>query len=150
MNEDLVFIIKRDCLEARKAKDKLKSNLLVTLVGEIEMVAKNAQREVTDADCIAKVKAFRKNLTEMLNHATDNDQRASLCIEFNTLEKYLPTQMNENELSLKILDIIDTCDYQEMKDMGKIMSELKGQYDGQYDGKLASGLVKQLLQDLNK
>lgn len=141
----LIEEIKADALQARK-NNLPEKGLLVTLIGEIEMVAKNAQREVTDADCVSKVKAFRKNLTELLEHTTDNTKRGDICIEFNCLEKYMPQQLSEADLRAIIqMDIIKENGYTSMRDMGACMKQLKANFDGQYDGATASRLVKELL-----
>ena len=138
----MLSLIKTDCLQARKDKNKLKSNLLITLIGEIEMIGKNELRTVTDADCLSKVKAFRKNLTEMIELCKDTTKRADICNEFNMLTRYMPAQMTEPELREKIAAIISVKGFIEMKCMGQVMGLLKEDYDGQYDGKVASLMVK--------
>ena len=54
--------IKADQLAARKAKDGLATALLTTLIGDAEMVGKNAGRLVTDEEVVAVIKKFIKNI----------------------------------------------------------------------------------------
>jgi hypothetical protein len=154
--------IKKNWLAARKAtiKNKVfatKSNLLGTLIGEIEMLAKNdGQREVTDADCIVKIKAFIKAIDQILE-AYGNDHSSKVIdietsplvkakLERQILEDFLPKQMSEQALAVAIvLIIMEIKSINSIPDMGKVMNILKSKYAGLYDGKLASTLVKEAL-----
>lgn len=148
--------IKEQYIEARKLAIKkdnnksaiIKSKLFSTLIGEIEKVAKdNGQREVTKADCIAVIKKFIKNLLEIKSRAEDSlDERFQNAeYEIMVLEQFLPRQMTENELETAIKVIISDSNYSTIKDMGKIMGQLKKEYNGMYDGGLASKLVRKIL-----
>jgi len=75
--------------------------------------------------------------------------RADLAVveeeEIAVLEKYLPTQLSEEELSPIIQEIITKTGAESMKDMGKIMGIASNQLKGQADGKTISSIVKKLL-----
>jgi Asp-tRNA(Asn)/Glu-tRNA(Gln) amidotransferase B subunit len=74
-------ILKDDCLSARKAGEKIKSNLLVTLISEIEMRAKNdGNREVTEDDVEFFVKKFKKNIKASLDARPDDKLKVELTI----------------------------------------------------------------------
>ena len=60
----LIIEIKSAQLAARKARDSFTASSLTTLIGEAEMVGKNAGREVTDAEVVAVLKKFVKNIDE--------------------------------------------------------------------------------------
>jgi len=64
--------------------------------------------------------------------------------EVSILETYLPKQLTEEQLSGLISALVYNNNYT-IKDMGKIMAELKSKYSGQYDGKLASTIIKSQL-----
>lgn len=138
--------IKTDLNEARKAKNTAVSNVLSTLYAETVMIGKNdGDRETTEEETVAKVKAFIKNINETLNTIPKgNEKRVEYENEKKVLEKYLPTQLSEDELA-KIIEEIAANHEKSMKSMGKVMGELKGKYSGQFDGKLASNLVKKIL-----
>lgn len=74
----------------------------------------------------------------------DNAKIVGNLNEVAILETYLPKQLSEEQLSGLISALIYNNNYT-IKDMGKIMAELKGKYSGQYDGKLASTLIKNQL-----
>jgi uncharacterized protein YqeY len=61
------------------------------------------------------------------------------------LEKYMPKQMSESEISTLVGSLIVTNGYNSPKDMGKIMGHFNQNYVNQYDGKVLSEVVKNLL-----
>ena len=62
--------------------------------------------------------------------------------EIKVIERFLPQQMSEAETSEAIDTIITETDSTNIKDMGKVMNELKSRYAGQLDMAKAGGLVK--------
>ena len=76
-------------------------------------------------------------------------ERADLAVveeeEISVLEKYLPAQLSEEELSPIIQEIINKTGAASMKDMGKVMGMASNQLKGQADGKTISAIVKKLL-----
>lgn len=138
--------IKDDQLQSRKDRDKDKSSLLTTLIGEASMLGKNdGNRESTDAEVIAIIKKFVKNLNEVIS-VTDTVTVIIIAQdEIDTLEKYLPEQITGMRLKITIQGVIVSIGAESIRDMGKIMKALKDNYDGYYDGKEASAIVKELL-----
>ncbi len=65
--------------------------------------------------------------------------------EIAVLQKYLPTQLSEEELRPIIKGIIDETGASSMADMGKVMGMASQKIAGQADGKTLSMLVKKLL-----
>ena len=65
--------------------------------------------------------------------------------EIKIIEEFLPNQLNEQEIKMKILKIIEAKDKLSIKDMGKIMGELKTNFSGRMDFGKASEIVKALL-----
>lgn len=65
--------------------------------------------------------------------------------EIATIEKFLPQQMSEAEAAAAIDAVIKEIGAGDIKDMGKVMNELKARYAGQIDFGKAGGTVKQKL-----
>lgn len=65
--------------------------------------------------------------------------------EIATIEKFLPQQMSEAEAAAAIEAVIKEIGAADIKDMGKVMNELKARYAGQIDFGKAGGTVKQKL-----
>lgn len=143
----LIAQIKKAQIEARKAHERERAQLLTTLIGEAEMVGKNAGREVTDAEVSAVIKKFLKNMTETIAIlGEDHPQSEAVRFEMNVLEGYMPKQLSEEQLASEIQGIhAGLLGAGDKADMGAIMKFLKLRFEGLYDGKLAATLIKKEL-----
>ncbi len=65
--------------------------------------------------------------------------------EIKIIQEFLPNQLTDEEIQKEILKIIDNHEQLSIKDMGKIMGELKEKFTGRMDFGKASGIVKALL-----
>jgi uncharacterized protein len=65
--------------------------------------------------------------------------------EIDVIERFLPKQMSEDEARSAISGIIAETGASGMKDMGKVMGEVKARYAGQIEPARASALVKAAL-----
>ena len=65
--------------------------------------------------------------------------------EIKIIEEFLPNQLNEQEIKEEVSKIIESKDQLNIKDIGKIMGELKTKFSGRMDFGKASELVKALL-----
>lgn len=129
----LMTEIKTRQIAARKA-GSADAGLLTTLLGEAAMVGKNAGRETTDAEVVAVVKKFVKNIDETVTALTTRGQDAGAFLaERAVLEQFLPTQLTEAVL-------VELAKVQ--PNMPAFMKFLKENHAGQYDGKLASTVAK--------
>lgn len=150
--------LKADQLAARKVGDRLKADLLTTLIGEATQITteefKRGVTEVTDDKVGATVAKFLKNTKLTLeNLAAERarlaasggemakvDERTKAAeTELAILSSYGPKQMTEAELRAAIDDFrAKTPD----ANVGAIMAHLKANFGGQYDGKMASALAR--------
>lgn len=121
--------IQRDMKTAMLNKDTERLSLLRVIKGEINREAK----ELSDDRVIAIIRKMKEN-AEMMNNQ----------VEIKILNEYLPVMLGEKQIETLVLGIITKNGYTGMKDMGKVMTELKV-YGGQIDGKIASGIVKKIL-----
>jgi uncharacterized protein YqeY len=145
----LIERIKADQIIARKAKDSVKTTLLSTLLGEITAVGKNnGNRETTDAEAIAVIKKFKKNVEDTQSLIFGSSIRpmvyTDMDAEIDLYESYLPKQLSETELKSTIRTLKTHNSNIQMKD---IMSYLKENFAGLYDGKLASTLANKILKE---
>lgn len=65
--------------------------------------------------------------------------------EITIIEGFLPKQMSEEEVAAAVKTVVDEIGATCIKDMGKVMAELKARYAGQMDFAKVSGTVKQQL-----
>jgi uncharacterized protein YqeY len=150
--------LKADQLAARKSNDRLKADLLTTLISEATQITteefKRGVTEVTEDKVAATVAKFLKNtkltlenlaserarLVDAGGDASKIDERAKAAeTELAILTAYSPKQMTEAELR----DAIDAFRAQNPDaNVGAIMAYLKTTFGGQYDGKAASALAR--------
>lgn len=139
----LIATIKAEQIAARKNRNTAMASLLTTLIGEAEMVGKNAGCEVNDAEVVATLKKFIKNIDSTLEVLPGNVERIA---EKALYERYLPSQMTEEALTAVVTEIV--AYYENAGDaanVGSVMKVLKSKFDGQYDGKMASSVIKAAL-----
>ena len=65
--------------------------------------------------------------------------------EIKIIEEFLPNQLSEQEIREEITKIIQSKENPSIKEMGKIMGELKASFNGRMDFGKASEIVKALL-----
>ncbi len=150
--------IKADQLAARKLGDRLKADVLTTLIGEATQITteefKRGVTGVTDDKIAATVAKFLKNtkltlenlaterarLVDVGSDASKVDERARAAeTELAILSAYGPRQMTESELREAINDFRAS---NPGANVGTIMTHLKTSFAGQYDGKAASTLAR--------
>lgn len=139
----LITQIKQDQLAARKLKASVIVNLLTTLIGEAEMVSKNAGTSApSDEEVLAVTKKFLKGINETLKLTTDLDKISILEQEAKMLSKYLPAELTAEQLKEIIgAQIVLNPN---IKQSG-LMAYLKVAYGSAVNGKVASTIVKELL-----
>lgn len=138
--------------EAMKAKDMATVaavRLIIAGQKEKDVAARGAGKEcASDADLLAMMQTMIKQRNESAKIYTDGG-RPELAekelAEISVIERFLPKQLNEEETKAAIAAVIAKTGAQGMKDMGKVMAELKAAYAGQVDMGKASGLIKSLL-----
>lgn len=134
----LIDQLKQDRINAMKQKDQFKRDTLSTLIGDLQTNQKKENNDLTDAVVVQAIKKALQNAEE--NYKLTNDTKFK--DEAELYEQYLPTQMDQQQLTDTIKEIIEQNDN---PTIGVVMKELKTKYDGQFDGKLASSIVKQQL-----
>ena len=142
----LLAQLKKDSLLARKAADRVRGTLLSTLIGEAEMVGKNAaNRESTDEEVQQTIRKFLKNNQEALGVIKDEARRAVLEQESAILTAYLPPLASDAEVQTFIAASVATLAERGPKQMGVVMGALKARYGSDFDAKLASAWIKDAL-----
>ncbi|EPZ16018.1 hypothetical protein M622_02260 [Thauera terpenica 58Eu] len=142
----LLAQLKNDSLLARKAADRVRGTLLSTLIGEAEMVGKNAaNRESTDEEVQQTIRKFLKNNQEALGVIKDEERRAVLEQESAILTAYLPPLASDAEVQAFIAASVATLAERGPKQMGVVMGALKARYGSDFDAKLASAWIKDAL-----
>lgn len=103
------------------------------------------QEKASDAELLSMMQNMIKQRNDSIKMYIDGN-RADLADkerkEISIIERFLPKQMSDAEVENAIKAVIAATGASSMKDMGKVMAELRGKYAGQMDFGKASGVIK--------
>ncbi len=148
LREDLQNALK----EAMKAKDmETVSAVRLIIAGQKEkdVVARGNGKEcASDQELQAMMQTMVKQRRESARIYREGG-REELAVkeenEIKVIEKFLPKQLSEDEVRAVIKQIVEKVGASSIKDMGKVMAELKSGFSGQVDMGKASCLIKEVL-----
>ena len=87
----------------------------------------------------------RKESVSIYSKAGRQDLKKREEKEIDIINSFLPTQIKSNDLEKIILETIKELDCQSLKDLGKVISNLKEKYPGQMDMREVADLAKKQL-----
>ena len=138
--------------EALKAKDKNTYptlRLIVSAIKDAEIAGRSkGQKEIKDADITSILKKMikqRNESCEVYKKAGRSELLENETKEINVINGFLPKQMSEAEMKKVCEEAIKTVGASSMKDMGKVMGELKSKHADTLDFSKVSGIIKGLL-----
>ena len=94
---------------------------------------------------LKKMVKQRNDSIEMFEKAGRTELAEKEKLEITIINEFLPKQLTEQEIKDIIVNIVQETGSTSIRDMGKIMGELKSEYAGQLDFALAGKLLKELL-----
>jgi uncharacterized protein len=143
-----------DMKEAMKSGDKRRLATIRLMNAAIKDKDIGARTEGHDSDKLpdaALLDLFAKMVKQRQDSITAYQQGGRPELEqqereeMEIIQTYMPKQLGEEETKAAISGIIAAIGASGIKDMGKVMAELKSKYSGQIDMGKAGGLVKGLL-----
>ena len=120
-----------DLQRALKNQDQQRLSLLRVVLGEFNRLGKH----IDDATAIARIKKMAADAQQLCK-----DTEASI------LNEYLPQQLDANELTAAVAQIIAANNFYNSRDIGAVMKMLKAEYGAAIDGRQASKIILQQLQ----
>jgi uncharacterized protein len=96
-------------------------------------------------EVLQKMIKQRRESAELYRKGNREELAATEEAEIAVIERFLPKQMSDDEASAAIQAIIAETGATGMKDMGRVMSEVKARLAGQVDPARASAMVKAAL-----
>ena len=150
---DLKNKINLDYNEALKAKDKSKIStyrLILSGIKDLDISNRsNPDKKETDDEGIKKLlKKMIKQRAESIDIYKKNNREDLLKIEENEhkiLSSYLPKQLSEEETKKICSEVAQKIGASSIKDMGKVMGELKKNYSDTLDFSKAGSILKEIL-----
>lgn len=137
-----------DLKEAMKEKNEIKKNAIQMVRAGILQIEKDKGIELTDEqiiELISKEVKKRKDSIADYEKGGREDLVNQINEEISYLEKYLPKQLTEKEITVIVKQIIAELGAKTMKDMGKVMKAAKEKMGVTADGKTINKVVKENL-----
>ena len=131
-----------------KNNDELESLRAIKSALLLAKTQKNSGGEISEADEIKILQKLVKQRKESAEIYSNQDRLELAELELNqakVIEKFLPKQLDHDEIENIISEIIDQSGAQGMKDMGKVMGLASSQLSGKADGKTISNIVRSKL-----
>ena len=145
--------IETEYKNALKAKDKTKIStyrLILSSIKDLDISNRSGpnKKETDDEDVKKLLKKMVKQRAESIDIYKKNKRKDLLEVEqneYDILTGFLPKQLSEEETKKICLEIISKLKVDSIKDMGKVMGELKKSHADEIDFGKAGTLIKELL-----
>ena len=139
--------------EAMKAKDKSATStirLILAALKDRDIAARSqgSDEKLNDdqiLEVLQKMVRQRKDSIEMYAKGGRQDLVDREAREIEVIEGFLPKPLSVGETQAAIRDVISELGASSIKEMGRVMGELKQRYPGRMDFSKASAIVKEAL-----
>ena len=138
---------------ALKSKDKNKIStyrLILSGIKDLDISNRSGpnKKETDDSDIKKLLKKMIKQRVESIDIYKKNNRQDLLEVEqkeHDILSSFLPKQLTDEETKKICSDLVNALGANSIKDMGKVMGELKKNYSDNLDFAKAGTLLKELL-----
>ena len=145
--------IENEYKNALKSKDKNKIStyrLILSSIKDLDIVNRSGpnKKETDDEDIKKLLKKMVKQRSESIDIYKKNNRTDLLEVEqneYDILTSFLPKQLSEEETKKICADVISKIGASSLKDMGKVMGELKKTHADEIDFSKAGSMIKELL-----
>ena len=145
--------IENEYKTALKSKDKNKIStyrLILSSIKDLEIINRSGpnKKDTDDEDIKKLLKKMVKQRAESIDIYKKNNRNDLLEIEqneYDILTGFLPKQLGEEETKKICADLIARLGANSIKDMGKVMGELKKTHSDEIDFAKAGPMIKDLL-----
>ncbi len=137
-----------DMKEAMRARDADRLGVIRLLLAAVKQVEVDRREDLDDAGVLAileKQVKQRKESVRLYRDAGRDDLADKEEAEIGVIEPYLPAKLGADELAALVDELIASTGAESMRDMGKVMGQLKARAQGQVDMGEASAMIKKRL-----
>jgi uncharacterized protein len=137
--------LKDDMKEAMRSGDKARLGVIRMALAAIQQREVDERIELDDAAVLGVIEKMikqRRESVEQFRAGAREDLAAKEAAEIELLATYLPEPLSEAELAALIDAAIAATGAASMKDMGRVMAQLRAQAQGRADMAALSGQVK--------
>ena len=140
--------IKSQLKEAMKNGDKKTVLATRNILEKIKKEQVDSKEEINENTIMKIIAKHAKQLRESIVQF-EKGNRLDLAEkekeELFIAEKFLPEQLNEEDIKIIVLESIQELNANQMSDMGKVMKNVLDKTKGMADGKIVSNLVRENL-----
>ena len=145
--------IETDYKNALKSKDKNKIStyrLILSGIKDLDIINRSGpdKKETDESDIKKLLKKMIKQRSESIEVYKKSNRNDLLEIEqdeVSILSEYLPKQLGEDETKKLCSEIIEKTGASSIKDIGKVMGELKKNHSDDIDFSKAGSILKEIL-----
>jgi uncharacterized protein YqeY len=137
--------ILQDVKDAMRSKDKPRLATLRLITAAIKQQEVDERIELEDAQVLALLDKMCKQRRESISQfekAGRDDLIAQEVSELDIIQTYLPEQLGEDEITALIDETMAATGASSIKDMGKVMGQLKPRLQGRADMGAVSAMIK--------
>lgn len=137
--------LQQDMKDALRGGDKRSLGVIRLILAAIKQREVDERIALDDAQVTSvldKMAKQRRDSLEQYEKAGRDDLAEQETFELELLKAYLPAQLGEAEVDALIDDAIQTTGANSMKDMGKVMGQLKNKLQGRADMGAVSARIK--------
>lgn len=140
--------ITEDMKNAMREKDQQRLNAIRMILAAVKQIEVDERIQVDDRRMLVildKLLKQRRESIQQYQQANRQDLVDKESFEADIIQSYLPAQLSENEVREMIEKAIVKSGATSIKDMAKVMAELKPELQGRADMAMVSQLVKEKL-----
>lgn len=146
--ESLKQKIRADMIAAMKAGEKDKVGVIRLISAAIKQREVDERIELDDEQVILVMDKMVKQRRESISQyraAERNDLADIEAAEVEIIQVYLPQPLSDAEIDAMIAEAISAVSATSIRDMGKVMGQVKPKMQGRADMSIVSGRIKGLL-----
>ena len=136
-----------------KSRDEIATSTLRLILAavkdhDIQFRTKKKGEYISDQEILTILQNMvkqRKESVSIYSKAGRQDLKKREEKEIEIIKSFLPTQIKSNDLEKIILETIKELDCESLKDLGKVISNVKEKYPGQMDMREVADLAKKKL-----
>ena len=137
-----------DLKEAMQNKDTIYKNTVQNIRAAILQLEKDKQIEATDdiiEDVLIKERKKRLDALTQFEKGNRQDLVDQTNKEIESIDKYLPKQMTKEKIEVEVDNYFKPLVEPSIKDMGKIMKDLKAKLGNKADASILAQLIRERL-----
>lgn len=133
---------------AMKAHEKFRVNTIRLLISQIKNAKINFGEDFTpdrEIDVLVSAAKQRKEAIEAYNSGGRADLSEVEKKELEIINEFLPKQLSDEEIKKEVASVVQNLGATNMKDLGRVMSEVMKSLKGKADGKKIQMIVRSKL-----